>query len=155
MGQDVERNVKGEWYAKDIKQLTAGEVPKAEIWTFGFPCTDISISGRMAGLHGARSGLFFTVTGLLKSTASEISPDMLSLRMLNIFCLAREAEILPPFSLSYGKQGTTANGVLSIPKTLTCPRIGRECTLLDILEEEVDEKYFLSAEQTRRLLKDL
>jgi hypothetical protein len=90
-----------------------------------------------------------------KAQLPKISPDMLSLRMLNIFCLAREAEILPPFSLSYGKQGTTANGVLSIPKTLTCPRIGRECTLLDILEEEVDEKYFLSAEQTRRLLKDL
>lgn len=46
----------GEWYAKDIKQIRAGEIPKAEIWTFGFPCTDISISGRMAGLHGERSG---------------------------------------------------------------------------------------------------
>lgn len=68
---------KGEWYAKDIKQLTAGEIPKAEIWTFGFPCTDISISGRMAGLHGARSGLFFTVSGLLKSTAPEDKPQYL------------------------------------------------------------------------------
>ena len=68
---------KGEWYAKDIKQLTAGEVPKAEIWTFGFPCTDISISGRMAGLHGARSGLFFAVTGLLKGTAPEDKPRYL------------------------------------------------------------------------------
>ena len=29
----------GEWFAKDIKQLTAGEIPRAEIWTFGFPCT--------------------------------------------------------------------------------------------------------------------
>ena len=28
----------GEWYAKDIKQIRAGEIPKAEIWTFGFPC---------------------------------------------------------------------------------------------------------------------
>lgn len=68
---------KGEWYAKDIKQLTAGEVPKAEIWTFGFPCTDISISGRMAGLHGERSGLFFAVTGLLKGTAPEDKPRYL------------------------------------------------------------------------------
>lgn len=68
---------KGEWYAKDIKRLTAGEVPKAEIWTFGFPCTDISISGRMAGLHGERSGLFFAVTGLLKGTAPEDKPRYL------------------------------------------------------------------------------
>ena len=67
-------NCKGEWYAKDIKQLGAGEIPKAEIWTFGFPCTDISISGRMAGLHGARSGLFFDVARLLKGQTPENKP---------------------------------------------------------------------------------
>lgn len=71
------KTCKGEWYAKDIKQLRAGEIPKAEIWTFGFPCTDISISGRMAGLHGKRSGLFFTVVGLLKGTPAENKPRYL------------------------------------------------------------------------------
>ena len=76
-GTGCEEKCKGEWYAKDIKQLTAGEVPKAEIWTFGFPCTDISISGRMAGLHGERSGLFFAVTGLIKGTAPENKPRYL------------------------------------------------------------------------------
>ena len=76
-GTGCREKCKGEWYAKDIKQLTAGEVPKAEIWTFGFPCTNISISGRMAGLHGERSGLFFAVTGLLKGTAPEDKPRYL------------------------------------------------------------------------------
>ena len=66
-----------EWYAKDIKQIGAGEIPKAEIWTFGFPCTDVSISGRMAGIHGERSGLFFTVAGLLKGTAPQDKPKYL------------------------------------------------------------------------------
>lgn len=68
---------KGEWFAKDIKQLTAGEVPRAEIWTFGFPCTDISLSGKRAGLAGERSGLFFTVAGLLKGTPAEDRPQIL------------------------------------------------------------------------------
>ena len=77
-GTGCKERCKGEWCAKDIKQLTAGEVPRAEIWTFGFPCTDISISGRMAGLHGERSGLFFTVTGLLKGTAPEDKPRLYS-----------------------------------------------------------------------------
>lgn len=67
----------GEWFAKDIKQLTAGEIPRAEIWTFGFPCTDISLSGKRAGLAGERSGLFFTVAGLLKSTPAEDKPRFL------------------------------------------------------------------------------
>lgn len=66
-----------EWFAKDIKQLTAGEIPTAEIWAFGFPCTDISVSGRMAGLHGTRSGLFFEVARLLKGTDAENKPQYL------------------------------------------------------------------------------
>lgn len=66
-----------EWFAKDIKLLTAGEIPKAEIWTFGFPCQDISLSGKRAGLAGKRSGLFFTVISLLKSTAPENKPRIL------------------------------------------------------------------------------
>lgn len=68
---------KGEMYAKDIKLVTAGEVPKAEIWTFGFPCVDISLSGKMAGLRGSRSGLFFTVTGLLSGTPAQDRPEWL------------------------------------------------------------------------------
>lgn len=68
---------KGEWYAKDIKQIRSGEIPEAEIWTFGFPCTDISLSGRRTGLAGERSGLFFTVAGLLKGTPAEDRPGLL------------------------------------------------------------------------------
>jgi len=68
------KNCKGEWYAKDIKQIGAGEIPKAEIWTFGFPCVDISLAGRRRGFHGERSGLFFTVAGLLKSQSPKNKP---------------------------------------------------------------------------------
>lgn len=71
------KECKGEWYAKDIKQIRAGEIPKAEIWTFGFPCTDLSIEGRMEGLRGSRSGLFFTVVGLLKGTNPQNRPQWL------------------------------------------------------------------------------
>ncbi len=71
------KDCKGEWFAKDIKQLTAGEIPRTEIWTFGFPCTDISLSGKRTGLAGERSGLFFTVAGLLKSTPAEDKPRVL------------------------------------------------------------------------------
>lgn len=71
------KNCKGEWYRKDIKQIGAGEIPKAEIWTFGFPCTDISLSGKRAGLSGERSGLFFEVTRLLKGQSAENKPRWL------------------------------------------------------------------------------
>ena len=89
-----------------------------------------------------------------KARLPKINPDTLSLRMLNILCQAKKAQLLPPFSLNYGKQGMTQNGVLLIPKSSEFPSTGKGCTLLDILETDVPEKYFLSAEQTLRLLKD-
>lgn len=30
---------KGEWYADDITKVGAEELPKADCWCFGFPCT--------------------------------------------------------------------------------------------------------------------
>lgn len=68
---------KGEWFAEDINKISADEIPEAEIWTFGFPCTDISLSGRRAGLAGKRSGLFFTVIDLLQGTAAQNKPELL------------------------------------------------------------------------------
>ena len=90
-----------------------------------------------------------------KAQRPKISPESLSLRMLSIFCQAAAEGILPPFSLTYGKLGMTQNGSVSIQRISEYPRTGKECTLLDILEEGVDEKYFLSAEQTERMLKKL
>lgn len=43
----------------------AGLPDDFDIWTAGFPCQDISSAGRGAGLHGARSGLFFEIVRLL------------------------------------------------------------------------------------------
>ena len=55
-------NVKeDEWYAADITKVTPAELPRADLWAAGFPCQDISVSGRQRGINGARSGLFFTL----------------------------------------------------------------------------------------------
>jgi len=35
-------------------------IPHADVWCGGFPCQDISVAGKQVGIHGARSGLFFT-----------------------------------------------------------------------------------------------
>lgn len=53
----------------DISKMNYSDLPQADVWTFGFPCQDLSLSGRMAGLiEGKRSGLFFEVMRLLKET---------------------------------------------------------------------------------------
>src|SRR5574344_3130446 len=47
------------------------ELPNADLWTYSFPCQDISVAGKGAGIkEGTRSGLLFEVERLLR-VASE------------------------------------------------------------------------------------
>lgn len=68
---------KGEWYAKDIKDVQANEIPKADCWCFGFPCKDISIAGQKRGLRGNHSNLFYTVTRLIADIKEQDKPPYL------------------------------------------------------------------------------
>lgn len=48
----------------DIRKI--GELPDADLWTYSFPCQDISVAGKGAGIkEGTRSGLLFEVERLL------------------------------------------------------------------------------------------
>jgi DNA (cytosine-5)-methyltransferase 1 len=64
-----------EWFSDDIQTLEASGIPYADGWTAGFPCQDISISGKQqSGLNGKRSGLFFEIVRLIKGKAPEDKP---------------------------------------------------------------------------------
>ena len=67
----------GEWYSSDIRRLRADDIPRADVWCFGFPCQDISVAGKQKGLAGNRSGLFHTVIKLLQDTEEENRPSVL------------------------------------------------------------------------------
>lgn len=49
----------------NIKEIYSGDLPEFDILTGGFPCQDVSVAGRRAGLAGERSGLFFELLRLL------------------------------------------------------------------------------------------
>lgn len=61
----------------DIKGVTGEQLfdsgfnSKRGIITGGFPCQDLSVAGRRAGLAGERSGLFWEICRLLDETKSE------------------------------------------------------------------------------------
>lgn len=67
----------GEWIGTDIRRTSADELPRAEVWCFGFPCQDISVAGKQLGFKGQRSSLFFTVTRLIRDTKEEDRPKYL------------------------------------------------------------------------------
>lgn len=45
---------------------------KINLITFGFPCQDVSVAGRRAGLKGDRTGLFYEATRLIRELKPEI-----------------------------------------------------------------------------------
>ena len=51
--------------------IAAGFIPERGIITGGFPCQDLSVAGKRAGLGGARSGLFWQICRLLDETRAQ------------------------------------------------------------------------------------
>ena len=64
----------GMWYRQDIRTIKSGDVPRADIWCFGAPCQDFSISGQRAGLEGDRSSLVGQVFRLIWEISEEMRP---------------------------------------------------------------------------------
>lgn len=61
----------------DVTQVTgddliaAGFIPERGIITGGFPCQDLSVAGRRAGLAGERSGLYWEIVRLAEETKAK------------------------------------------------------------------------------------
>ncbi len=59
-------DTKGLYFNEDVRKIRGWELPNATLWSFGFPCQDVSIAGKQKGVkRGTRSGLFFDIMRLL------------------------------------------------------------------------------------------
>ncbi len=57
----------GESYqVKDVFSLAAEEIPEATLATCSFPCIDLSLAGKRAGINGRHSGAFWGFHDILK-----------------------------------------------------------------------------------------
>mgnify|MGYP002627199008 CR=1 FL=1 len=70
-------DTEGEWTAYDVTKLKSEDIPYADIWCFGFPCQDISVAGKQRGLDGKRSGIYYSIIGLIKGKAESDRPTYL------------------------------------------------------------------------------
>ena len=59
----------------DVRECGAHNLEPVHVLLAGFPCTDISIAGKGAGLSGQRSGLFFEVLRICR----ELQPAIICL----------------------------------------------------------------------------
>lgn len=164
------------WFAAVISKQVGDisrvdKLPKADMWTYSFPCTDISVAGRQEGItQGTRSGLLLEVERLLlKSAECDELPDYLQLE--NVKNLVGNKFVKDFYrwlnfleSLGYVNHWTIMNakdyGVPQNRERVFCISIKRELEqdyefpkpvplekrLKDVLESNVDERYYLSAE---------
>jgi len=50
----------------DIRTIKPSELPDFDLFCGGFPCQDLSIAGKRAGLKGCRSGLFYEIIRIIQ-----------------------------------------------------------------------------------------
>lgn len=150
-------------------------IPERDIFTWSFPCTDLSKAGKQKGLTNTRSGLVYEVLRLLKSTDKK--PKVLI--MENVIDLV-QVKFVKPFNeiqaeleqLGYTNYNEVLNAKdFGIPqnreRVFMVSILGDELSehysydfplrqelklrLKDLLEDEVDEKYYLSKKALKTL----
>lgn len=147
--------------------------------TYSFPCTDLSLAGKQMGMKkgsGTRSGLLWEVERLLNET--ENLPQVLLMENVpQVHSNANKADF------DCWIEFLKSKGYLNFYKDLNAKNYGvaqnrKRCfmvsflsddykeydfppeqelkkTIVDYLENEVDEKYYINNEKTMKLLKEL
>ena len=141
----------GEWYANDIRSIHADEIPRADCWCFGAPCQSFSIAGKRAGLYG-ESGIIREIFRLLNEFVEEDRPEWLIYENVKGMLSSNKGwDYAAILSEMDGGGGMILNGRISTLHGLNL-KIGSAYTLSDILDDTVDEKYFLSREQMEKIV---
>lgn len=198
LGYEPEKNKKFDWFklakkkSNDIEKywlackLTNNlgdisridELPYADFWTCSFPCTDISVAGKMKGLDpdsGTRSSLLWENIKLLKRAKDDNTlpkyimvenvKNLVSKKFIehfnNLISVFDDLGFNTYWSVLNGKDcGVPQNRervfVIAIRKdidngTFDFPKpFDTGIRLKDVLEENVDEKYYLNEVATRK-----
>ena len=95
---------------------------------------------------------FSELCTLSDSSKKKINPLTFSFRTLKICLVLMEDGISPDCSLKWNNRGMMQNGRCSTPKISECRKTGKDVSLSDILEGDVPQKYFLSKEQTEKIV---
>jgi DNA (cytosine-5)-methyltransferase 1 len=148
----------------DVSKMKGEQLPKANGWLFGFPCQDISVAGKQKGMikGETRSGLFYEIMRLLGEVSDK--PEWIlaeNVKAVNKFIPTIEEEydkagyrLVTPQLYNSKYWGVPQNReryfLLGIRKDLdkqfVFPKEEKEklITVNEILESDIDEKYFIN-----------
>ncbi len=158
----------------DIRGIEA--LPDADFWTYSFPCQDISVAGKGAGIkEGTRSGLLFEVERLLIQAAEDgtLPKYLLLENVKNLVSKKFKADfdrwLSFLSSLGYTNYWQILNakdyGIPQNRERVFCVSIRGDHTpfvfpekqelklrLRDMIDEVVDEKYYLKESTIRSII---
>lgn len=141
------------WFSDDVRKCRGWELPNATLWSFGFPCQDISIAGKQKGIErGTRSGLFFEIMRLLDEKEDDKPEWIIAENVKNLLSIEGGGDSSGS-RLKWQQEGMLCNGEFITRKITEYLRTESECTLLDVLEKTVAENYYLPQEKVNELLK--
>ena len=129
----------------DIRATNARDIPRADVWCFGAPCQDFSpLQESEQVLKETEVLLFQKYLDSSGRLRKNIDPSIFSMKTLRECYPVIKDLTTSKYSIKWPHSGTTRNGRCQTVKTSESHRIGKGCSLSDILEDEVPEKYFLS-----------
>ena len=137
-----EEYLNGEFYADDIKRVYAGDIPYADCWCFGFPCQDISISGRQLGFKGNRSSLFFRVMYLLGQQDEEKKPEWLFIENVKNLLSVNRGWDFARLLVELDKGGYDAEWEVLNSKDFGVPQHRERCFIIGHLRSRGERKVF-------------
>jgi len=204
IGYDFVKDKEYNWFklvkAKDSKQMlqktwlacklnkNVGDItrvysfPKSDLFTFSFPCTDLSVAGKQAGMieGQTRSGLVYEVLRILKNMKeTDTLPTFLLMENVDALinkknkpqyeALNEEFKELG-YECKYAVMNTKFTGIpqnrsrvyglyyldsVDLSKFEFPLPFDNGIRLKDVLEDEVDEKYYINNEKAQTLIDEL
>ncbi len=118
-------NTSGEWTEHDIRNAKGTTIPWADIWTAGFPCTDISKNGKQKDLQEKNQDYLQKLSGSSKKYLNIRNLPTCSLKTLITHYQSIKDGTLPVFSLKWMESGMMRNGMLSPQQRLESLKEGK------------------------------
>ena len=158
----------------DVSKVEDKDLPQCDLLTWGFPCTDISVAGKMQGIVKGvtRSGLYYEGLRILRATKPKYSIVENVKNLVSKKFKPQFESMLQDFdecgynsyiSLLNSKDFGVAQNrervfVISIRKDIddgsyTTPLgFPLDHRLKDVLESEVDDKYYINNDRAEKLI---
>lgn len=153
------------------------ELPKADLWTYSFPCQDLSCAGKQAGIkEGTRSGLLLEVERLLNTANSnkELPKYLLLENVKNLVSKRFKPDFdkwltklenlgytnywkvlnAKDYGIPQNRERVFVVSILGKNNKYEFPKKKKlKLKLKNILEDKVDEKYYLKDYQIENIKK--